>query len=770
MSKPVPPEQGSSQLSVPTVPSDPHGAASQTWRALSSQVEAWIDCWDRAESPPELAGFLPAEPPGVRKMCLIELIKVDLEYRQKRPEWRKPLERYVEEFAELAGERMPSDLIYEEFHIRRQAGEDVEAAEYFSRFPAQAGELGRLLGLEAPHLTTALFSTERTAEINPGEQLDDFDLLSRLGQGAFATVFLARQRSMQRLVALKVSADRGSEPQTMAQLDHPHIVRVYDQRLVREKKLRLLYMQYIAGGTLQDVVEYIRHVPPAARSGATFLAAIDACLDRRGESPPSDSSLRERLRRSTWAEVICWLGARLASALQYAHSQGILHRDIKPANILLAADATPKLVDFNISFSSKLDGATPAAYFGGSLAYMSPEQLEACHPGNDRQASDLDGRSDVFSLGVVLWELLTGHRPYVDRPLDGSWADNLARLMVTRVTGPDPERVKQLPPQLLPGLEQVLTSCLAADRGDRVASGADLARQLELCLRPQVQQLVRPPRRGWRYWVRRLPMLSLLMAAILINSVASVVNIYYNWAAVVSTLPKQAQGIFLDRQIMSLNVITYSLGIGICVAIAWPVLRAFRRLRRGESLDAAELPALRLRCLRLGEWIAITVFALWTALGTVVAFGLRDYLQPTHYLHLTLSHVLCGLIAATLEFFLVTFMSVRALYPWLVRPGSETEQDLKSLVRMGQRIWVYFGLAVSVPFLSVILLVQLRSPELQNSLALLGLVGFAGFALAFRLALSIRHDLAALALVAGPAGEQLSSSDTWDSFWSNTRV
>ncbi|MBL9125565.1 MAG: serine/threonine protein kinase [Planctomycetaceae bacterium] len=755
-------------MSAPPLPSDPHGAASQTWRALSARVEEWVAAWDQADAPPELDRCLPAEPAGLRRLCLVELIKVDLEYRQRRPEWRKPLERYALDFPELAGTRMPSDLIYEEYHVRRQAGEAVEATEYFERFPTQAAELRRLLGLEAPHLTTALFQTEKATQLNPGEQIDDFDLLARLGQGAFATVFLARQRSMQRLVALKVSADRGAEPQTMAQLDHPHIVRVYDQRQLRDRKLRLLYMQYIAGGTLQDVVEYVRQIPLEARSGATFLAAVDACLDRRGETPPAESPLRERLRRATWAEAVCWLGARLASALHYAHGQGVLHRDIKPANILLAGDATPKLVDFNISHSSKLDGATPAAYFGGSLAYMSTEQLEACHPALERQASDLDGRTDVFSLGVVLWELLTGYRPFIDRPLDGSWADNLSQLLATRAAGPDPQRVAQLPAQLPPGLDQVLLACLATDRDVRVGSGAELARQLELCLRPQVQRLVRPPQRGWRYWVRRQPMLMLLSAALALNAVASVVNIYYNWAAVVATLPPQARSIFRDRQIMTLNVITYSLGIGICILTAWPVLKAFARLRRGEPLPAEQLPRLRRRCLRLGEWIAYTVFALWAALGTVVAYGLREYLQPTHYLHLTLSHVLCGLIAATLEYFVLTFLCARALYPWLVRPGTESLLDLEELASMGRRIWIYFGLAVSVPFLSVLLLVYIDTP-LQRVAALLGLVGFAGFALAFRLTLSIRHDLAALAQVASPAGEQLSASETWDSFWSSTR-
>ena len=86
-------------------------------------------------------------------------------------------------------------------------------------------------------MTTTVSLGEKAPQVEVGEKLDDFDLLARLGKGAFATVFLARQRSMQRLVALKVSSDRGAEPQTLAQLDHANIVRVYDQRQIPDRKL-----------------------------------------------------------------------------------------------------------------------------------------------------------------------------------------------------------------------------------------------------------------------------------------------------------------------------------------------------------------------------------------------------------------------------------------------------------------------------------------------------------------------------------------------------
>ena len=144
----------------------------------------------------------------------------------------------------------------------------------------------------APARSTSLFAARAPAAVEPGGRLDDFDLLALLGQGQFARVFLARQRSMQRLVALKVSACRAAEAETLAQLDHPHIVRVYDQRFLPDRGLLLVYMPYLAGGTLSDVLERARAVPPERRSGGTLLEAVDAALERRGELPPAASAAR----------------------------------------------------------------------------------------------------------------------------------------------------------------------------------------------------------------------------------------------------------------------------------------------------------------------------------------------------------------------------------------------------------------------------------------------------------------------------------------------
>ncbi|MGH7137427.1 MAG: hypothetical protein ACREHD_16915, partial [Pirellulales bacterium] len=229
--------------------------AEHTLQLVARQVQLFTAAWKTA-SPPSPADFLAEAAPGERRLLLLELIKVDLRHRWRQSELRRTVEDYLRDYPELvASGHLPYDLVGEEYQLRRQSGEAVCLEEYERRFPSHAAPLRRLLDDADRAPSTAIGLAAPMDELEAGERLDDFDLILRVGQGAFGRVFLARQRSMQRLVALKISADRGNEPQTMAQLDHPHIVRVFDQRLLEDRGLRLLYMQYVAGGTLQAVIE-----------------------------------------------------------------------------------------------------------------------------------------------------------------------------------------------------------------------------------------------------------------------------------------------------------------------------------------------------------------------------------------------------------------------------------------------------------------------------------------------------------------------------------
>jgi serine/threonine protein kinase len=718
--------------------------AQDTWTVLSERVESFVQAWSHPEAEPRLAEFAPTSPASLRRLVLIELIKVDMEYRREPGRRLRPIDEYLAEFPELATDGAPCDLVYEEIHLRRQAGEAVEAESYFQRFPRQANELRRLLGVQEAARSSSLTRARDRAALNAGDQIDDFDLLTLLGTGAYAQVFLARQRSMQRLVALKAAAERGDEPQTLAQLDHPHVVRVYDQRPVPDRGLHLLYMQYVAGGSLQDVLELVRQVPDDQRSGRILLDAIDRVMAARGESPPVGSTLRERLARMRWPEAVCWLGARTASALGYAHRQGVLHRDVKPANVLLTPEGAPKLADFNISFSSKVEGASPEAFFGGSLAYMSPEQLEAFNPAHPRAPNDLDGRSDLYSLGVVLWELSTGYRPFPPEALAEDWSDTIAGMTADRRDGPD-ESASSLPVDSPRGFAETLRTCLASEPSQRPGSGEELARELDLCLHPDARALLYPPTTGWRALVRRMPILTIFVVGLLPNLFAALYNLAYNYREIVANW-EGAESAFWTVQAI-INSTSYPLGLVLFYLWLRPVTRA---LRQQGPLPIDEALRVKLRCLKLGEYgVAISLIG-WIIAGFAYPIGLTILLGdvPTKILlHFFISLVLSGLIAAGYPFFTLNFLIVRVLFPAL-RPGANPAVRA-ALNRLGRQTWFYLLLTASVPMLAMTVLVFAGVGQ-STLLAILGIGGLAGFGVAFWLARAIQNDLEALAVALSP--------------------
>jgi serine/threonine protein kinase len=730
----------------------------QVWDLIAQQVEALIETWESGTTSPRLSDYVPKAHDAVRRLTLAELIKVDLEYRWSRRDQGTRamlIEDYVRDFPELTEGGIPCDLLYEEYHVRQRFGDEVTADDYQRRFPDQASQLKRLLGVTASPRTMSLFAASSPPEdIEAGESLDDFDLLTRLGKGAFGIVFLARQQSMQRLVALKVSANHSNESQTLAQMDHPHIVRVYDERILADRNLRLLYMQYIPGGTLGEALDLVRQVPPSERDGKTLLAAVDRELDKRGESPPTSSSSRVTLATADWSQAICWLGIRLGSALEHAHQLGVLHRDIKPANVMLNAEAEPKLVDFNISFCSKQDGASPAAYFGGSLAYMSPEQLQAFHPGNPLQPESLDGRSDIYSLGMVLWELLTGERPFREEHLRGDWAATLDTMIERRLAGIDQTTIDRVPAGYPPELTEVLRRCLAPQPDDRYASGEELAGELRLCLRPETRNLLRAPSVGWRSLVRRHALLVLLLMTLLPNAVAALFNIAYNQQYIVDRLQDSQAAFWATLQ--AFNAVAFPLGLGLGAVLIWPVSRALGQMRRGEPPPTDRMPALRRRTLKLGHYAALIGIVEWMLAGIVYPVSIRAAgvdLLPGDYFHFMGSMALCGLIAAIYPFFCMTFVCVRAVYPVLYGSRSASVDDASLLYWLHRMTWFYLALAAALPMLGVVLLVSIGGDHGRWTLGILSAGGLMGFGVAVWLARAIQNDLATLAHVVNPTDD-----------------
>ncbi|MFJ9371545.1 PhoU domain-containing protein [Nocardia sp. NPDC101769] len=604
--------------------------------------------------------------------------------------------------------------------------------------------------------------------IEVGRRIDDFDLLTGLGSGAFARVFLARQRSLQRLVAVKISADRGTEPQTLAQLDHDYIVRVFDQRLLDEaspdkphaRRLRLLYMQFLPGGTLLGVLRWVRATPPQQRNGRLLLAAVDAAMEEKGEIRPTDSSVRAEIAALSWPETVAWLGRRLAEALAYADAHGVLHRDVKPANVLLTAEAVPKLADFNISFSRDLAGANPVTYFGGSLSYMSPEQLEACHPRYERSADDLDTRADIYSLGVVLWELLTGAKPFEDSTAGKrSDAATLAAMLQRRRAGVDSTALERIPPDCPAALQRVLLTCLAPERDQRWAGGAALAQQLELCLDERARDLVDPPPDSWRLRLRPwlVPLAVLAMAGP--SLLASLANIQYNKSLIVDRLSLPAQHTFWIM-VGAFNVVLFPVGIATVLYLSRRLLTVPPGLRRGRRYDPRVLARARSDALLFGDRAVLVAFSMWSLAAIVfpivMHFATGEFTGQA-VLHLLVDLLVFGAMAVAYPFFLVTFYMVRCIYPLFLRHGDIGAGDVAHLHRLDRHCTLYLAVAASVPLLAVAGVTVLPPEDMPLVVVAVRVVcvgAIAAFIIAYVLFRSIEADLQALERVVDPAGAQ----------------
>ena len=190
-------------------------------------------------------------------------------------------------------------------------------------------------------------------------------------------------------------------------------------------------------------------------------------------SPPKDfgGEALQELQTSTYVKSILWIGLRLAGALTHAHERGILHRDIKPANVLLTDDGQPMLLDFNLSEDTKQRAGGSVASMGGTLPYMSPEHMRAF----EARPVAVDARSDVYSLGVVLFQMLTGKFPFPVRV--GRCGDVLKDMIADR-SGAVP-RLRAINPEITPAAESIIRHCLEPDASRRYQTAEQLHEDLE---------------------------------------------------------------------------------------------------------------------------------------------------------------------------------------------------------------------------------------------------------------------------------------------------
>lgn len=344
-----------------------------------------------------------------------------------------------------------------------------------------------------------------------GSDFLGFQLLTELGRGAFGRVFLARQGDLaQRLVALKVTPACFGESQALAQLQHTHIVPVYS--LHRAGLNHAVCMPYFGPCTLAHLLETLHESGVALNSGKQLVnalvsrsASIKATFSPEpGAAPPElpqTPAMLARLEGMTYPEAVLWLGARMAEGLAHAHDRGIIHRDLKPANVLITDEGCPMVLDFNLSQDTKLRNHPAATQIGGTLPYMAPEHLLATG-GN---ASRVDSRSDVYALGVILHEMLTGHLPFPARR--GDLEDILPSMLADRRQVP---RLRPGNAGITPAVEAIVRHCLEPDPANRYQSARNLQEDLDRHLehRPLLHQREPSIWERLRKWQRRHPRLT----------------------------------------------------------------------------------------------------------------------------------------------------------------------------------------------------------------------------------------------------------------------
>ena len=475
----------------------------------------------------DLCEFLPSVDDPTYAETLRELVCVDWELAQQRGEHRS-VQEYLARFPRLAEDSQALALLQR--HESNTLPSLTPSLEGPGNFASRADWREHLARLHADYREGRVVPPPLPPSHPPAEEtLFGFRLVRLLGRGSFGRVYLAEQPGLaSRLVVLKVGRDLFHESQALAELQHTNIMPIYS--LHQQGEEQGICMPFLGTATLADVLRERRQPTGDAALYSTIQRLSHPTEpDATAVTSPSSgrTSTPEPLRGLDHESAVLWVLSRLADGLAHAHERGTVHRDLKPANILLARDGTPLLLDFNLAQNRTRDGGTPSAQsVGGTLAYMAPEQLLAFRG----EPATVDARSDLYALGLIAFELLTGRMPFA--PLASALPVplelQLEHLLQARMAGAP--WLRQVAPGCSAAVESIVARCLAPDPAARYQSARELHEDLERQLNHRPLRYA--PERSWREriskFARRRPrvLLSGVVAGLLMLAGGLTVALY----------------------------------------------------------------------------------------------------------------------------------------------------------------------------------------------------------------------------------------------------
>jgi serine/threonine protein kinase len=365
------------------------------------------------------------------------------------------------------------DLIYEEYCLRHEQGDTLVPSTFCERFPHYEQSLSKML---AVHETLEGSSPRAQPPQSPWPKVGDsflgYHLVEALGRGSLARVFLAREAAVgSRLVVVKISRHGAGEAHLLGKAAHPAIVPILSVTHDDDTGWTVICMPLLGTATAADLLKAAFSEGRLPRS-AEIVAQVSSQFCPAGVTPEGAAHLERQAWRGPYADGIARLGLLLAEGLEAAHGAGIMHRDIKPSNVLLGWSGRPMLLDFNLSTEIGLSSER----VGGTLAYMAPELMTPRKADASAAALQFDRRADIFSLGALLYELLTGRLPAKPAGAEDLAPNDVAPWLAARRQAVVPPR--QIDPQIDPCLETIVLRCLAVDPQGRFSSAGDLASAL----------------------------------------------------------------------------------------------------------------------------------------------------------------------------------------------------------------------------------------------------------------------------------------------------